>query len=519
MSNKRKLVALLVSLSLLVIAIGFVIGGALGSSATPGPKSAQVVKGAEGGKPLQAPTGTRLVVQTSTPLPTATNLPTATPSPKPAPTATPSPTPVPTATPLPTTTPVVELQPQKTAFSQRFNFRKTDVVRYLRPGVIQVQRQQPGPVVLNVLLFDLTAPELSLKVALQDDWLSGVARTSVLAKANDALAAVNGDLFSYNGLPQGMTMTDGKLALAPKRRATFAYSRNTGPFIGYFTQGFTWDSYVIGSNGERHSLEIMNSICKENWLCIYNDLYHNLPYGADDVKVTLNSNDEVLKITERSQLSITPGTQVLLGRGNAGKWLLQHARQGEKLELNLVTDPDYHQFEQIISGGPVFLRNGSFIQDCLCYLEDCSQTTQKAVLCEEFTTDWKLSHYLNVRMPRNGVGYNSDKSVLMVTVVDGYQPGHSIGMTQKEFANLFLEFGMDSAMELDGGGSATMWVDGKLASRPSDGSGFIERAVPNALIFQWNGGSGGSTTPPASSGYNSDTTKTTPSSTPTKKPK
>jgi hypothetical protein len=200
---------------------------------------------------------------------------------------------------------------------------------------------------------------------------------------------------------------------------------------------------------------------------------------------------------------VAEGTQVLVGRGTAGDWLQENVNIGDKLNLNLVTDPDYHQFQQIVSGGPVFLRNGQFIQDCMCYLEDCGQSQQKNVLCEEFTTDWKLTHYLTIRMPRNAIGYNDDKSVLMVAVVDGYQPGYSIGITQKELAGLFTEFGMTTAMELDGGGSATMWLDGELASRPSDGNGYtsVERMVPDAVVFYWNDGSA-----PANDGSGEDGT-------------
>lgn len=431
------------------------------------------------------------LVPTGTPEPTATLVPTATPeqAATPQPTVTPiPPIPTPPMVPLPTPTPLVKVDAPKIPFAQRFTFQKGDVVKQLRPGMIQLQRLESGPIRLNVLLFDLTAPEFSLRVVLKDNYLSGVALTSTLAKANKALAAVNGDLFSGNGLPQGMTMTDGKLALAPKRRATFAYSRDTGPFIGYFTQGFTWPSSIQATNGEYHSLEVLNTTCKDNWLCIYNELTPTLVSNYSDIKVVINSASEVTAITQNTTQKIAAGTRVLLGPGAAGKWLQDNVKVGDTLGVNLVTDPDYHKFEQIVSGGPVLLKDGKFIQDCMCFLEDCSKSSLKDVLCEEFSTDWKETHYLTVRMPRNVIGFNQDKTVLMEAVVDGYQPGYSIGMTQKEVSQLFLEFGAVNAMELDGGGSATMWVKGQLASRPSDGNGALgyERMVPDAVVFNWD---------------------------------
>ena len=458
------------------------------------------------------PTSVATATAEPTAIPTPTALP---PTATPEPTATPTPIP-PTATPEPTATPTPVVAPV-IPFAERFTFRKTDTVRYLKPGIIHVQRLETGPIRLNVLLFDMTSPELNLRVALQDDWLSGVARTSTFARANNAIAAVNGDLFSGNGLPQGMTMSDGKLALAPKRRATFAYSKDTGPFIGYFTQNFTWSSSVIAANGERHSLEVLNTTCKDNWLCIYNDLYHQIAAAPNDVRVVLDAASQVTAIKQEVSVAVGTGQQVLVGKGLAGKWLLQNAKVGDKLDLNMVTDPDYHNFQQIVSGGPVFLRNGQFVQDCLCNLEDCTDSKQKDVLCEEFTTEWKLLHYLSVRMPRNAIGYTPDKSVLMVAVVDGYQAGYSIGMTQHELADLMTEFGVGTAMELDGGGSATMFVDGKVASHPSDGNGSVERMVPDALVFQWNdqatdGATNGPSTTPAARNSTPAPTSPTPAS-------
>jgi hypothetical protein len=69
--------------------------------------------------------------------------------------------------------------------------------------------------------------------------------------------------------------------------------------------------------------------------------------------------------------------------------------------------------------------------------------------------------------------------VLFVTV-DGRQPGYSVGMTPEEFAGVFIDLGAKRALNLDGGGSTTMVVDGDVKGRPSDGS---ERPVSSALLL------------------------------------
>jgi hypothetical protein len=82
------------------------------------------------------------------------------------------------------------------------------------------------------------------------------------------------------------------------------------------------------------------------------------------------------------------------------------------------------------------------------------------------------------RNPRTGVGWRADGKILMV-VVDGRQAGYSVGMTLLEFAQAFKYLGAVTAMNLDGGGSSTIVVNGIIRNRPSDGT---ERAVSSALL-------------------------------------
>jgi len=82
------------------------------------------------------------------------------------------------------------------------------------------------------------------------------------------------------------------------------------------------------------------------------------------------------------------------------------------------------------------------------------------------------------RHGRTAVGVTADGRLLLV-VVDGRQPGYSRGMTLRELAELLLRLDAVSAMNLDGGGSSEMVVNGLTASRPSDGR---ERGIANALV-------------------------------------
>lgn len=85
-----------------------------------------------------------------------------------------------------------------------------------------------------------------------------------------------------------------------------------------------------------------------------------------------------------------------------------------------------------------------------------------------------------VRHPRTAAGITRDGRTLILLVVDGRQSS-SAGMTGPELAAVMLELGAWKALNLDGGGSSTMYLRGQgVVNRPSDGR---ERTVANHLAI------------------------------------
>jgi hypothetical protein len=88
------------------------------------------------------------------------------------------------------------------------------------------------------------------------------------------------------------------------------------------------------------------------------------------------------------------------------------------------------------------------------------------------------------RNPRTAVGYSNDGKTLWLVAVDG-RSSSSRGMTIDELAVLMDSLGAWRAMNLDGGGSTTLWTSTHgVANTPSDGS---ERTVANHLGFSTPG--------------------------------
>jgi exopolysaccharide biosynthesis protein len=135
--------------------------------------------------------------------------------------------------------------------------------------------------------------------------------------------------------------------------------------------------------------------------------------------------------------------------------------------LNLVSlfpDPDdeWERTRFIIGGGPLLLRDGQRVESP----ED-----------EHISRVFFLS-----RHPRTAVGHREDGTMLFVTV-DGRQSDRSVGMSLRELSDLFIELGAVSAINLDGGGSTTMFAGDGIVNRPSDPLGERETA-DGILLFK-----------------------------------
>lgn len=99
------------------------------------------------------------------------------------------------------------------------------------------------------------------------------------------------------------------------------------------------------------------------------------------------------------------------------------------------------------------------------------------------------------RHPRTAAGVNENGDRLMLVVIDGRQPGWSVGITLPELAELMIDRGAHAAINLDGGGSSAFYFDPAalpdaptdhataepILNRPSDGA---FRPVANHLGFR-----------------------------------
>ena len=79
--------------------------------------------------------------------------------------------------------------------------------------------------------------------------------------------------------------------------------------------------------------------------------------------------------------------------------------------------------------------------------------------------------------PRSAVGLDRDQRTLLLFIVDGRQPNYSEGVTLPELAQIAIEYGADTALNLDGGGSSTLVIE-DAQGRPQILNAPIHASIP-----------------------------------------
>jgi exopolysaccharide biosynthesis protein len=115
-----------------------------------------------------------------------------------------------------------------------------------------------------------------------------------------------------------------------------------------------------------------------------------------------------------------------------------------------------------IGGGPVLVQEGKI----------------KITNEEELKFAGKV---IDDKHPRTAMGYSKNNE-LIILVVEGRNPGIAEGVTLKQEAQILLDIGCYEALNLDGGGSSCLLINGKETIKVSDKTG--QRPVPAVFIIK-----------------------------------
>lgn len=320
----------------------------------------------------------------------------------------------------------------------------------LKPGL--VFRYYRGSLVINVAEVDMRRNNLAVRPYLASQNFDRLKTVKQHASESGALVTVNANYFKKDGTPLGAIKMDGEWI--------------SGSLFNRVAMGITRDKDVLFAPVNLHGiLETSNPKAKSLWvnnmnqpringarMILYTHRWGNsvtLPYEGKLVAV--NQHGEVVDTHSRA-MRIPYKGYVLTDRKESK---LGHLAKGDLVHLTWHTAPkNWNRVEHAISGGPTLVKNGRL------YV---------GLKQERFRLSWTSSKITH----RTACGFTRDKKLILATV----EGPHNMW----DLAKFMHQLGCVDAMNLDGGGSTTMVVNGTTVTRNGNGK-MIDRKVAATLV-------------------------------------
>ena len=332
------------------------------------------------------------------------------------------------------------------ALWNRARAQATDTFTEVAPGLtLRAVTRQTAQGPLRFWLVKAAPSQFDLGLELADRTDAQKKRNvRALAAQSGATVAVNGGFFAYGGAAVGAVKTGGVWQRLPwKSRTALAWSdakdAQIGPLSGVCELG------IVGADGKTTvAPAALNGFALPGTRNEIADGYAVLtPLFAR--KYTLRNGEVALR---NGSLPIPSGDvdlmtgECVIARGSAARTV--DLTRPPQFAYTVKVAPDWSRYPNILGAGPRLIENGEV------------RTTETA---EEFRPD------VLARGPRTCVGLDAERNWLLL-VADG-RSSASVGLTIPETAQLFKELGATEAMNLDGGSSTQLVVQGQLVNTPS----------------------------------------------------
>lgn len=346
---------------------------------------------------------------------------------------------------------------------------------YIGPGTTETSLQLSGGSKLRIFYTttDLTNPNVDVRALKHGDKWAAVTTVSSAAKNHSTstrsyFAGVNADFFA-NSAPCGINIVDGEVVCNAQSYGwnLFGITDAKVPLLGVGDMSFS-----LIRNGATTQIDGLNITRSSNYLVLYSKWKSTTSetnaYGSEvtllPVSGKIASGAVVTMkvgcapVANVGAMTIPDGGYVLSGHGTAATFI-NGLTQGEEVQVKCTLNfdgVDGGKVMQAVGGKPMIVSGGKVLE------------TQSA-----------LDHLVALN-PRTAVGYNADKTKLVMLVVDG-RSTISAGVVSKVLADIMINVGCTEAMNFDGGGSSTLYTkDFGVLNVPSDGT---ERAVTNGLYL------------------------------------
>lgn len=309
--------------------------------------------------------------------------------------------------------------------------------------------------------IEVDPTQVQLVAAVAGEQVLGKETPSSMARRHGADAAVNGGFFvvkgPFAGDFEGLFVWNGRIVSEPvHQRSSFAFCSDGRVWIDAFSL-----TTQVHLGGTPLRVDGINRHRSKGETVLFSPAFG--PTTINQGPEIIVADGKIVEVASGGSRIPAGGFVLALDEPPAGIEPGAEVRLENRLTARASgTDVESHGCS-FVSAGPALIREGQVLDD---YESESSK----------FGPGFSLK-----RHPRTAVGIRKDGSLIFV-VVDGRQEGLSVGMTLPELAGFLEEQGAWDAYNLDGGGSSTMVVNGRVVNSPSDEQG--ERPSSDAIVIR-----------------------------------
>lgn len=275
--------------------------------------------------------------------------------------------------------------------------------------------------------------------------------SGIVARAG-GVAGINASYFAPAGDILGVTQINGQtVGTTYYTRSAFGLRKDGTPVFGKISYDGT-----VTMGGVSVSVAGVDCERGADSLVIYNRAYGSSTGTNEYGREYIVRGGRVTDIRQND--SPIPADGVVISVHGTAADALAGVQVGDTVTIEENLGDGWQNMDFIIGCGPRLVENGRV-----------HVTADE----EDFPADIRIG-----RAPRSAVGITKDGRYLLA-VVDGRQ-SHSVGLTLTDWAKLLVKFGAQDALNLDGGGSSDLVVNGEVQNSPSDGQ---ERLVGDGLVL------------------------------------
>lgn len=339
------------------------------------------------------------------------------------------------------------------------------------------------PYQINVLEISLDNPTIVLEAEKGKDRLFEGEKVASIAKrenkdGNIVIGAVNADFWGQNYITIGFLVDDNTIYKNPyANRSCFFIDDKGTPHIGYLSL-----SLEISSPDQTATINQINpSDLTDCPAALFTSrAYDNTPKDFQRFEVVLKQISERFIPNEKCELKV-----VEVKDNSSGNTQIKEGY----FVLSIAPDKS-EEFKSIVKNEQLilFAKTPEFSSPIVLAVGGCPRLLEDGKVNIPFDKEEIGKNFATDLHPRTAIGFNLETKKLWLFTVDGRQPSLSIGMNLTEVALYLQKLGATEAMNLDGGGSSTMWARGNIVNSPSDATG--PRTVTNALLLIYKGSVG-----------------------------